>query len=518
MSATVPADPAMRARSHLLILVLGLVVATPAAAATAPQELRVVAVPGLELSDLAGLADRAAVGLLVPGAGPRVSQEAALAGLERGVARNSLRGGLPEGPALIEVETLSSLPDVQERTIVLGIPRGGDQANDLRYPIAVVAPGFAGLFESERTRIPGLVSVADVAPTALGEPSGLGSSPSADPLRELRELDARIEANGHSRPIAALVAGALILALALVFPRAAMIGFATAVLANLLLGVADASALWLVALVVAIAVAGVAPVLALVARSPLAVALVLVLAVTAYLVALGLDGEAVALSPLGPTQNSRFYGLSNLLSAMLLVPALGGAALLRVSAGWLPAIVFAGASLVTVAGSRFGADGGTAIVLCVAYGLLAVELAEARRRAVAVAVAVAAAAVAALLVIDAVSGSSSHLTDAIGGGPGGLADDLRDRIVLSWERATEHWYLAVLVALAAVVLLLLAARLVLSGLPRSVRALPIALAVAVAVSLLVNDSPLDVVSMGLVGFIAAQRLALVEPQLLGGPD
>ena len=41
-------------------------------------------VPGLELADLEALQQRAAVGLLVPGAGPRVSEAAALAGLERG--------------------------------------------------------------------------------------------------------------------------------------------------------------------------------------------------------------------------------------------------------------------------------------------------------------------------------------------------------------------------------------------------------------------------------------------------
>jgi hypothetical protein len=501
----------MRARSLLLLLALGLAASTPAVAQAGTQELRVVAVPGLELGDLSALGEDAAVGLVVPGAGPRVSEQAAFAALERGAVRNSLRGGLPGGPVLIDVETASSLPPLGDRTIVLGIPRGGNQPNDRRYPIAVIAPGFSGLLGSDSTRIAGIVSIADVASTALGE-NGMSSTPSADPVATLRELDDRIEANGRSRPIAALIAGAGILLLAFVFPRAALLAFATAVLANLLLGLADASSLWLVCVVMGIAVVGVAPALALATRRPLAIASVLVLAILAYLATLGLDGAAAALSPLGPTQNSRFYGLSNLLSAMLLVPALAGAALLRAALGWLPAVLLAAASLVTVAGSRFGADGGTAIVLCVAYGFLAVELAEARRRTVVAAVAVAAAAVVALVAIDALSGSSSHLTDAVGGGPSSFLDDLRDRIVLSWERATEHWYLALLVAVAAVVLLLLALRLAAAGLPRAVRALPLSLAVAVAASLLVNDSPLDVVAMGLVGFLAAQRFVLEEPE------
>lgn len=506
----------MRARGLLLLVMLGLAAAMPGLARAAVQELRVVAVPGLELGDLAGLEGEAAIGLVVPGAGPRVSEEAALAALERGAVRNSLRGGLPEGPVLVSVEVTPSLPPLGDRMVVLGIPAGGDQANDRRYPIAVVAPGFAGLLDSDRTKIPGLVSIADVAPTALGAADGLESSPSTTPVATLRELDDRIEANGRSRPIAALLAGVLILLLAFVFPRAALLGFATAVVANLVLGLAGASALWLVSLVEAVAVAGLAPALALAARRPLAVGGVLALAIVAYLAALGLDGSAVALSPLGPTQNSRFYGLSNLLSAMLLVPALGGAALLRVALGWLPALLVAAVSLVTVAGSRFGADGGTAIVLAVAYGFLAVELAEGRRRAVVATVAAAAAAVAALVALDAWTGAASHLTDAVGSGPGGLAADLQDRVVLSWERATDSWYLALLVAVGAIVLLLLALRLAASGLPRSVRALPLSLAVAVAVSLLVNDSPLDVVATGLVAYLAAQAYVLQEPALSEG--
>ena len=48
----------------------------------------------------------------------------------------------------------------------------------------------------------------------------------------------------------------------------------------------------------------------------------------AYLVSFELDERWVALSPFGPSQNARFYGISNLLETFLLVPALVGAALL----------------------------------------------------------------------------------------------------------------------------------------------------------------------------------------------
>jgi hypothetical protein len=270
-----------------------------------------------------------------------------------------------------------------------------------------------------------------------------------------------------------------------------------------------------VLLVVGVAVGLGAPALARLTESPLVVGLILSAIVVGYLVALLVDGPAVSLSPFGPTQNSRFYGLSNLLSAMLLVPALAGAGLLRITAGWAPALLLGAISLVAIAGSRFGADGGTAIVLCVAYAVLAVEVAEARRRAVVAAVAVAAAAGAAVIAIDAATGSSSHLTDSIGGGAGSFAADLRDRIVLSWERATERWYLVALVVAGAILLVLLVARLFESGLPRYLRAIPLALAVAVAVSLLVNDSPLDVVAVGLVAYLAAQAYVSRDPGLAG---
>jgi hypothetical protein len=409
---------------------------------------------------------------------------------------------------LITIETAAAPPET-EGTIVLGLPLGGDQPNDRRYPIAVLGPGYGGLLRSSSTRIPGVVSIADVAPTALCRPGTLTSVEQSGATASLVALDDRIRDNGRSRPIGALVAGIVILALALVFPRAAVLAFGTTLAANLVLGAAAVSTPWLVVLVLGLAAGG-APLLALAVRSRLAVAAVLAVVIGGYLVALSLDQASVALSPLGPTQNSRFFGLSNLLSAWLLVPALASAALFRLELGWLAAGAVAGMTLATIAGSRFGADGGTAIVLVVAYGVLAVELAEARRRLVVAAASLAAAAVAALVAIDAATGASSHLTDAVVGGPGGLAAELRDRIVLAYERATEHWWLTALVAAAATVLVLLAARLILLGVPRVTRALPLAMAAATGTSLIVNDSPLDVVSVGLVGYVALQAYSLRE--------
>jgi hypothetical protein len=280
--------------------------------------------------------------------------------------------------------------------------------------------------------------------------------------------------------------------------------------ANLVLGAAAVTSLWAVLLVVGLSVGIGAPLLSLVVRSQIAVAAVLALVLGGYLVALGVDGTSVALSPLGPQQSGRFFGLSNLLSAILLVPALAAPALFLRRAGWAPAIAAGALSLVMIAGGRFGADGGTAIALVLAYGVLAVELAEARRRLVVAVAALAAAGVAALIGLDAATGASSHLTEAIGGGPSGLAADLRDRLELAYERATEHWYISLLVVAGATILALLAARLLILDVPRRTRALPLAMAVATGASLVVNDSPLDVVSVGLVGYVTLQAYALGE--------
>jgi hypothetical protein len=494
--------------SRALLIALTFVLAPAGGAQAQSQELRVVVVPGLELADLEELATRGAVGLLVPGAGPRVTEISALTALERGEVRNSLRGGLPSGPVRISIETATSVPS-SDGVVVLGLPEG-DQENNRRYPIAVLADGYEGLLTSESTRIRGLVSIVDVAPTALGEPDRLRAAKSADPAGRLRELDDRIYDNDRTRAIGPLLAGVLILALATLLPRAAVLGFAAALATNLALGAAGVSTPWIVLLAIGLAIGIGSPLLALVARSPLAVAVVLVAAVVAYLVVLVTDGEAVALSPLGPTQNSRFFGLSNVLSALLLVPALTAAAILRAELGWLAAGSVAAISLVAVGGSRFGADGGTVIALLAAFAVLAVEIARSHRRLTAMAAGLAAAAVGTLLAIDAITGAASHLGDAIGGGPGGLAADLGDRIALSWERATIQWYHLLLVVVGAGVLALLVARLFALSVPPAQRALPLSIAVGTFVSLLVNDSPLYVISVGIVAYLATQAYAFGE--------
>ena len=464
------------------IVVLG-VLATAVVPAASAQERRVVVVPGLEPGDLAALADRGAVGLLVPDAGPETSGARARAALERGAVRNSILGGVPEGDARLDVETAGTVPPGP--AIVLGLPTGGEQPNDRRYPIAVLGEGYRGVLTSDSTRIPGLVSIVDVAPTALGEEGALGSSADDDPLGTLEVLDERIEANRDAKAVVLLLSLALIVAVATFFPAGVLPAFAGVLLANLALGATGSTEVWVDALVV---VGAVAASLLLARAGPVVHGLLMVGVLAAYLVAMAVDERWVALSPLGPTQNARFYGLSNLLATLLLVPALAGSVLLWRRFGLWAFAGVAALSLVTVGGSSFGADGGGAVVLLVAFLVLAaLELGFDRR------LAIGGAAIAVVLAVALAVGGSSHVTDALEDGPVGLVEDLGRRVQLSVERATAGWGVALLVfgGIAALVALAWRER----------RPLLLSLLAALGVSLIVNDSPNDVVIAGLTCYL-----------------
>jgi hypothetical protein len=496
------------ARTAVLALAFMVLMTGPAQA----TDFQVVVVPEFGLDDLERVQDRGAVGLLNPGAGPETSAALAQAALVRGEVRNSLRGGLPAGEPLIRLRWfgLRERP-FDSQGIYVGLPEGGPQPNDRRYPILVVGPGYEGLLTSDSTRVPGLVSVVDVAPTALGLEDALGSEPDAEAAATLLDLDERIDANNDVRLPATILVCALVVVLALFLPKAAVPGLAAALAANLVLGIAGISGFWVVLAVFALAVALGGPALASLLRSEVALGLFLVAVVVGYLLALGIDGTTVALSPFGPSQNSRYFGLSNLLETMLLVPALAGAALLYRTLGWG---AFAGTALlafVTVAGNRFGADGGGAIVLAAGFAVLAVLLARGGRRALTIAVGASLAFALALVGLDAATGGSSHVTSALEDGPMGLGGDLVERVELSWERATASWW----VGLAVVALITIFALLVVGTLrgrePLEELAAPLSLAAAIAVSLVVNDSPTDVLLVGLTGYVALAAGMLRAP-------
>jgi mono/diheme cytochrome c family protein len=431
-----------------------------ALAVTAPAQAGVRVVAPFDPTEYA---NRAAVGLLVPGAGPTVTREAALAALLRGKLEHGLLGGIAAGNPLIELGAPGG-PD-----ILVSLPPPGRSENDARYPIALLGEK-RGLLTSDSTRIDGLVSITDIATGRLQV------VPNDDPAEALETLDDRIERNDRLRLPLTIALAALLIALAIVRPRLALRALLVVLAANL----------WLDP-VLAIA-AGIA-VIAL----PTGLACGALLG--AYLVSMGLDAETVALSPFGPSQSGRFYGINNLLETMLIVPALVGAARLgRVG------VVVAALAFVTIGGNRFGADGGGLVVLAAAYLVLVLRLQD-RRPTLRLAAAVFTGAVALallLLALDAATGGSSHVTDAVGDGPVALAGDIADRVELSVRRTTASLGAAIVV---------LGSLAILAGVALRVRrdALLEAFLVALAVSLVVNDTPGDVLGMGAAIAIALAR-------------
>jgi hypothetical protein len=493
-------------RPLLLAALVAVVAAVPAGAVT-QQELPVVVVPGLTLSDLPELAAHGAVGLLVPANGRETSGVQARAALAQGETRPSyLGGGVPSGATRITYETADSV-DFSRPQIVLGLPSGAAQPNDQVYPVAVIAPGYGGLLTSDSTRLPGVISITDIAPTALGEVDALGSTAQTDPSGRVLALDELIRERRENRLSSALLVGALIVLLVFVLPRAAALAYATALTANLVLGATETSATWIVLCSVGLAIAAAVP-LSRVVRGPTRLGLALAAVLVLYLVAFVLDGSWVAYSPWGPPQNGRFYGVSNLLETMLLVPALVSAALLVRRFGPLAFAGVALLSFVLIAGSRFGADGGGALVLAAGYAVLGALLAGLRGRRLAAAVAGAALAAGALIGIDAATGGSSHVTKAIGGGPDTLASHFGERLHVSWERVTVGPGPGLATLLSLIALTVLVVRLLRSEASWAERALPLAFATAVAVSLLVNDSPSDVAVTALVGYLVCEAVML----------
>jgi hypothetical protein len=493
-------------RPLLLAALVALVAAAPAGAAT-EQQLPIVVVTQLGLDDLPALATQGAVGILVPASGSRTSGQQARAALAQGVVKSSyLDGGIPGERPRVSFEVVDSIPTTRP-LIVVGLPVGGEQANDRFYPVALLGGGYHGLLTSPTTRLPGVVSIADIAPTALGGEDGLGWEAEPNAAARALAVDQVIREKRDLVLQSSLLAAALILLLAFALPRAALSGYSTVLTANLALGATETTSLWIVLLAFVLAAVAAVP-LALRTRGDLALGLALVAVLLLYLVGFVVDGTWVALSPWGPSFSGRFYGIPNLLETMLLVPALAGATLLYRRAGWTAFAAVAVLAFVVVAGNRFGADGGGALVLAAGYAVSSSLLAGLRGRRLALAAGATALVAGGLIAVDAATGGSSHVTKAIGRGPGSLASTFGERLQVSWERTTASPAPAIATVLSIVVLVVLVGRLLRLETPLTKKALPLSVAAAVAVSLLVNDSPGDVAVAGLLGYVVCEAVML----------
>jgi hypothetical protein len=462
-----------------VILLAGVFLAAPAQAAER-HRVRIAIDAGVGPT----LPNRA-VGLLVPGRGPTVSRAEALEALEN-------------------IEPSRCPCDV---VIWLSLPPEDEQPNDHRYAINISGGGYEGLLISDRTRVPGLVSIYDIAPTmeALQE----GRDPpvtfrrDADAPVRLDALGRRLDDVDHSRMPAGLALVVVIAAFALLsvarrsatFGRAALLAIPAGLSTALALSALEVTKPWTVVPLLFLFTAAGASGLAAVTKNRYAFAGCLLAIFPVYLVVLGISQETSSLAVIGPRPENggRFYGFNNQLETLVLAPALLGAYLLGTRL--LPAAGLL--AVVTVGASFAGADGGGVLVLLAGFLFLWLRLRGVPLTLRNLALMAAAVVVLGLLLVglDAAFGGESHVTRSIEGGPAQLAEDIGDRLVASVKGVVSTWHSALVVGVSIPVLAWVALR-------RPRYAALDAFLVAVAVSLIVNDAPREVSGFGALSALA----------------
>jgi hypothetical protein len=343
--------------------------------------------------------------------------------------------------------------------------------------VGLVAPGLRevqrldrdGLLIDPNTRIPGLVA----ASTPTGD---LRVRPDPDARKHVARLAADLREAHAARAHANVALGVLIgiLALLALGMRSAYLARASVLVAPgmLALGLAwrSTTALFFGAVVLALGFA-----VPRRAFSPLCAAVL-----AGALLVLWQWPVTNALATIGPHPDGghRFYGVTNQVETLLLPSAL------------IAGLAAAPLALVAIGWSTAGADGGGLVVYAAGYAMLALRAygrLTAKRVLVAVGIAVVLGVV--LVVIDAATGGSSHVTRSL---DTGLPGDLAHRIHVSEQGASRSFGAFVMFGVGVLVLLLLA-RL------RPRPATLDAMLVALAVSLLVNDTPQEVMFWGALG-------------------
>ncbi len=328
-------------------------------------------------------------------------------------------------------------------------PRGGPL-----HAVSVVGPGWSGTIHSHATRVDGLIGAPQLA---NGDFRGGGHA-------NLERLEQRLDRTQHSVLRVRILLAAILIALALVAPRRAVMAAASAIAAALVLSAAGSTSLTLLAL--------------LTLAGSLLPWRALWLFFAAYLLVLVLSPETQSLALVGPHPwgAGRFYGISNELETLVLGPAL----VLGLAAAPLV--------LLTVGWSRAGGDGGGLLVLLAAYASLVTHRRLAAGAPIVLAVL--------FVLLDAATGGSNHVTHSVL--HGGLPHDLWHRWTVSWHGATGTWGRTAVSLICLAVLGLIAARR-----PRS--RIVDAFLVGILVSLVANDTPQDVLFWGAITGLGLRR-------------
>jgi hypothetical protein len=451
------------------IVAVALLVTAPAASA---RDVIAEVVTGERLGQVLG---RGAAGLYVPGEGLYVSRQEALAQL--GELPNEACGELVRCPY----------------EVFVSVPPLAAQPNDRRYQLAILGGDYRGILVSDSTRIEGLVSIADIRETvaALDE----GREPPIRwraverPISELERLDRRLDDARNAQGPATIALALILIALtaAALASRSRLLARTALLypLAAVVLGLAGAALEQVGPRVTTVLMLAAAPLALAVARaSPLTLAVPVFLG--AFGLVLALSPETNALMAIGPHpwSGGRFYGVTNQIETLVLAPTLAAAVALG---GWRLAGLGA-LSLLVVGASETGADGGGLLVFATAFVVLWLLL-HGQARAYPWSVAAVIVVALGFVGLDALFGGSSHVVDAVADGPGELLHTFRERLQRSVSIATSTvWQLAAFAGGLAV--------LAYYAVQRPRYAVVDALLVALAVSLVVNDSPTKVAGYG----------------------
>jgi hypothetical protein len=412
---------------------------------------------------------------------------------------------VPKGKPLINTNKAAVFHGCQMCIVVKLPPRGRPSANQSLYRIAVIGRGFHGLLTSPTTRIPGLVSIVDVAPTALGHArGGMSWTPAGASVAQLDRLDAQIHSEDRLKYAGLFIAAAIVILLALLGWTAARTAIPAALLANLALGVFHVTnEVAIVAVFTALSALG-ALWLGRVCRDDLAVLGLVVLVLLVYLVVFVEQPEWAAVTPLGPDQNLRFWGIGDQIATLLFAPLLAGAVIARQRLGWVGFVSFSLLGLFVMTDNRLGANGGGAIGLGLALALLGARLSRRGLLAFIGALTVSAAIVLGIVQHGLSSPGPNHLRSAFGSGIRGFLDVAVNRVPLVYGPAVHDWPLTLPLAVLLVASGALAFRVTRARVSRD---LLLALATGLIASLLINDATGFMLAGGIACASAVARFA-----------
>jgi hypothetical protein len=482
--------------------------AVPASARTVPGSppFRVIILDHMAGWQLRLFAKHGAVGLLMPGVGPTTNFRQALAQLVRGEEVNAHLGGVPAGPRYLSANLVTGTPSGTRIIVVTLPPRGDPVANDKRYYVAVIGGGFHGLLKSPTTRIPGLVSIVDIAPTALGWTHGrLASVDNAKPIPSLKSLNAQIHANNRLKLAALIVLACFVALLTAVRPRAASTAVPAALVTSIVLGAAQTTnEVAILAVLIGGTVLG-GLWLERLCRTDGRLLALFVGVIVLHLVLLSARPDWVALTPLGPTQNSRFWGVGNQLETLLLAPLLAGAAIAARRFGAIGFGAFALLGIVLITDNRFGSDGGGAIVVGVAFAFLGARVLRLGARGFVTLLLAAATVVLWIVSRNLQAAGPNHLRSAFSHGLAGIWAVAENRVPLSYVPALQNWTLVL--PLGLWLLASYAIALYLARRRAPTRDLVFALGLALLTSLLVNDSATYELTGGVAALAALARFS-----------